>query len=271
MYDYGDYDYNPGDFTVNPLIALLGTNSSAATVKPSSSANNHSSSNDTNSQKYSTSKPSVGTHVYQQSNQHRVSSTKSNATSLSPLLAALSNTTRSAQSLGSHVESPIKILVKPAMRRFLKRKRNKPFKRAHKAPFRLRAVYRRPQRVQVVPRKVLNEFVIEAPSNDHRGDEDDDDEIELEEPEPEEIEIEEDDDDDEYEGSPDGNTNKKKKKKQKKRKKNKKKVPYEYYEHEYEPEPYIQTIYRPAPVLEYELIDDHEEDEDFFGLKQSSL
>lgn len=276
VYDYGDYDYNPGDFTVNPLIALLGINNSTTDKPPHAVQNTmsgHHNVTETNHKPASLVKGS-GVAVSHNSPHHKVVAS-------SAILKALTNSNKSPESTESNKpQPPIRIFVKPGLRKLMKRKKTKPVKKLYKPPFRLRAVYRRPpQRVQVLPRKVATEFVIEAPSND-RGDEelDEEDFEELEsEVDPHEIEIDDEDDDDEYEGSPDGNTNKKKKKKGKKpkRKKNKKRVPYpypyppypyEYYEHEhefdYEPEPLIH-YYRPPPVYEYEFL----EDDDDAGLK----
>lgn len=298
VYDYGDYDYNPGDFTVNPLIALLGLNSSV-TPKPSvahgnlSTSDHHASGHNATNLDSQSGKPGAndslpltGTPNKTQVVATPVPKTHHHSPIILATLADPPRLTPVHQKLfkghnvhvGGPSTSPIRIIVKPGLRK-LYRKKKKPGKKV--PPFRLRAVYRprAPQRVHVLPRKVMSEFVIEAPSNDRGGDDEDDDleddeELDVDNHQIEAIEGEDDDEDDD-EGSVDGNTNKKPKKKQrkKKRRKNKNKVPYEFYEgeYEYEPEPYLPSGYRPEPVLEY--VGDHEaeDDTDFLGIGQSSL
>uniref|UniRef100_A0A336K1Z3 CSON012178 protein n=1 Tax=Culicoides sonorensis TaxID=179676 RepID=A0A336K1Z3_CULSO len=164
--DYGDYDYDPSHFTINPILAMLGVDQSSTTTTTTSTTEKPQESpiegsflnlpeNDTDTIKSPsssspiveiTSKPIVTISTTQKMNEN-----KHETTSNKPTVDELTT---------EYEKIPFETLMDPILRQLLRNNQ-----KHNKAPFRLKAVYKRPHKYRVLPRRVINEFVIEGMPN----------------------------------------------------------------------------------------------------------
>lgn len=163
-YDYGDYDYDPSHFTINPILAMLGADptTSTSTQKPSSAPlegaflnlpddkpdeSEPPASSASSTIVEITSKPIVTVSTTSKPSDE----TKLETTSIKPVVDELTT---------EYEKIPFDMLMDPILRQLMRNNQ-----KHNKAPFRLKAVYKRPHKYRISPRKVLNEFVIEGVPN----------------------------------------------------------------------------------------------------------
>lgn len=167
-YDYGDYDYDPSHFTINPIMAMLGSESTTAT---STTTEKHSPPlegaylnlpDDKEPEEKETSTPSASPVVEITSKPIVTVSTNSKPLEQSDVskLEATSSKPVVDELTTEYEKVPFEMLMDPILRQLLRNNQ-----KHNKAPFRLKAVYKRPHKYRVSPRRVLNEFVIEGVPN----------------------------------------------------------------------------------------------------------
>lgn len=159
-YDYGEYDYDPGHFTINPILAMLGadkpfTTTTTTTEKPDTydglMANETISkiSNESSVVEI-TSKPivTISTTTTEKNNEAKLEITSKKPDVVDELTT-------------EYEKFPVESILSPILRQLLGGGSSK----TNKAPFRLKAVYKRPHKYRISPRRVTNEIIIEGVPN----------------------------------------------------------------------------------------------------------
>lgn len=164
-YDYGDYDYDPSHYTINPILAMLGVDSTTSTSTTTTTTTSTASptlqggflnlpekeSNETETPIVEITHKPIVTVSAMSSESPPIDHTKHDTTSNKPYVDELTT---------QYEKIPFEALMDPILRQLMRNNQKQ-----NKAPFRLKAVYKRPYKYRIAPRKVLNEFIIEGVPN----------------------------------------------------------------------------------------------------------